>query len=65
MTNPRQEIHTLAAFTHGVLVAFHTLGAIYNARKGNHWQTVGHVMGIAFSMYGTIHHIQEAQFEYD
>lgn len=55
------EVHVLAAFTHGVLVALHTLGVAYNARKGNRWQTWAHAAGIAFSVHSTVHHINEAK----
>lgn len=63
MPNPNREIHTLSCFVHGVLAAFHTLGALYNARKNNGWQTVAHVAGLAFSTYGTVHHYHEAQYD--
>lgn len=57
----RREIHSLAAFVHGALAALHTLGALYNARKGNRWQAFVHVAGIAFSVQSVIHHVQETQ----
>ncbi len=56
----RRETHALAAFVHGVLAAFHALGAVYNMRKGNRWQTCAHVAGIAFSVHSTFHHVREA-----
>lgn len=61
----RREIHCLAAFVHGALAAFHVLGAVYNIRKGkgNRWQTVAHVAGIAFSAHSTMHHVRETQRE--
>lgn len=65
MKTPRQELHTLSAFVHGALVTLHTLGAVYNARKKNAWETVAHTAGIAFSLYGTIHHLQESHYEHD
>ena len=55
-----REVHSLAAFVHGILVAFHTLGAVYNARKHNGWQTWAHGVGIVFSVHSTIHHCREA-----
>lgn len=61
--NVQRETHTLAAFVHGALTALHTLGAVYNIRKGNRWQTIAHVAGIAFSVHSTIHHVTEAQRE--
>lgn len=60
MSNPHKEIHVLAAAVHGALVALHSLGVAYNLRKRNHWQTVAHVAGIAFSLDATRHHLQAA-----
>ena len=60
MRTSQQETHVLAAFVHGVLVAFHTLGALYNVRKQNRWQTGAHIAGVAFSAWATKHHIDEA-----
>jgi DNA-binding IclR family transcriptional regulator len=54
--DPRHETHVLAAGVHGALVALHTLGVAYNARRGNRWQLWAHVAGVAFSVYATVHH---------
>lgn len=61
MRRSSPELHTLAAFVHGALVALHTLGALYNLRKGNRWQTVAHGAAIMFSAQSTLHHTKEAK----
>lgn len=56
-----RELHVLAAFVHGALVTLHTLGAVYNLRKHNRWQTIAHAAGVAFSLDSTVHHIKEVR----
>ena len=53
-----RELHVLAAFVHGALVALHTLGVLYNLKRHNRWQTCAHVAGVAFSLDSTLHHVR-------
>jgi hypothetical protein len=65
MSSAQRETHLLAAFVHGALVALHTLGAVYNVRKRNHWHTVAHIGGIAFSIHSVGHHFHEMTHSLD
>ena len=61
MSDNRREVHALAVFVHGALVALHTLGVIYNLKRGHQWQTLAHVAGVAFSAHSTAHHVKETK----
>lgn len=52
----RSEVHTFAAFVHGALTAFHTLGLVYNIKRRNRFDTVAHALGIIYSTRAAVHH---------
>lgn len=55
-----RDTHEIACFVHGVLVAFHALGLLYNVKRRN-WLDVGaHSLGVAYDLKSVHHHYTEA-----
>ena len=55
------EVHSLAAFVHGSLVALHLLGTVYSVRRKNWFDLLVHSCGVAFSVRATAHHAKLAR----
>ena len=53
------QLAELAVFVHGALAAFHMLGIVYNAKRGNRFETVAHTAAAAFDIYATHKHIKQ------
>lgn len=52
------EVHLLASFVHGCLSGLHLLGVVYNIRRKNKFDIAAHVLGVAYSVHATAHHIK-------
>ena len=63
MSNKPDErsMHILAAYVHGALSALHTLGIVYNYRKGNKTDVLIHALALAYDAKSTYHHYTEAK----
>ena len=57
----RDEVHTLGAFVHGCLTAFHGLGIVYNLRRRNWWDVLAHTAGVLYDLHATRHHYLQAR----
>lgn len=58
-----REVHGLAIFVHGVLSAFHFLGAAYNLRRRNWFDVAAHTAGLVYSAHAALHHAHIAKEE--
>lgn len=58
MTKHEREMETLAVFVHGLLAGLHTLGAIYNWRKGNRVDTAMHGVAAVYDVWATSKHMR-------
>ena len=58
-----REIHILASFVHGTLVALHTIGIIYNIRRKNRIDTAIHISAAIYSLRAVAHHIKKGEPE--
>lgn len=50
MNKPVREVETLATFVHGVLSAFHFLGAVFNIRRGNKLDAAIHTVAFCYDL---------------
>jgi len=50
------ELHILGTYVHGVLSAFHTLGIVYNYRKGNKMDVLIHSLALGYDTYSVWKH---------
>ncbi len=57
---PQRELEVFAAFVHGALAALHTLGVVYNLRKGNYVQAGIHGAAMGYDLWATEKHAQKA-----
>lgn len=60
---PRAELQMaeLAVAIHGILAAFHTLGIVYNARRGNRFDVLAHTAACAYDVWAVAKHVMDVQ----
>lgn len=56
-----RELHTLAAFVHGSLVALHVLGCLYNVKRRNRWDVLAHTAAAIYSVRSVRVHLKQCQ----
>ena len=56
-------LHNLGLFVHGVLAAFHSLGVLYNLRRGNRGQAALHGLVLIYDLWAVWEHYLELEKE--
>jgi hypothetical protein len=56
MSKSERELQTLACFVHGVLVAFHSLGLLYNLKRRNYGDAAIHTLAGGYDLWATHKH---------
>lgn len=54
-------IHELGIFCHGILFAFHSLGAVYNFKRKNWGQMTIHLAAGTYGLWAVNNHLKEVQ----
>ena len=52
-------LHELALAVHSVLIFGHSLGAIYNFKRKNYWQTAIHFAAGGYDVWAANNHLKE------
>ena len=58
MDKGERQLQQLAVFVHGILVAFHTLGIVYNVKKRNWGDVACHTCATVYDCHAVGKHIR-------
>lgn len=58
---PDKQLAELGIFVHGVLAAFHALGAIYNLRRNNKFDVVAHTAAMIYDCHAVVKHARDVE----